>query len=84
MIVLATEHVEREREIQKEKKRSRRVENATPDLYCQEAVRTGHVAARVARSKLAERGKREERKRKKKLIGSGDRYANSDRSEVDA
>lgn len=65
------------------------MENATPDLYCQEAVRTGHVAARVARSKLAERGKKVERKRKKKLIGSGDfqsgdRYANSDRSEVDA
>lgn len=42
------------------------------DLYCQEAVRSGHVAARVARSKLAERGKREERERKATLMGSGD------------
>ena len=50
MIVLAREHVVREREREREryrKKRRRvaRVENATPDLYCQEAVRTGHVAA---------------------------------------
>lgn len=43
------------------------MENATPDLYCQEAVRTGHVAARVAISKLAERGKKVERKKKKEV-----------------
>ena len=40
------------------------MENATPDLYCQEAVRTGHVVARVAIEVGRKRKKGREKKKK--------------------
>ena len=74
MIVFARKHVERERErerekIQKEEKKSQSGECDT-DIAKR---RSGQVTWwREWQSKLAERGKREERERKETQIGSGD------------
>ena len=86
-IVLATEHVERERDTER-KEESQSGECDTGFIL----PRGGQDRSRGGKSGKIEAGrkrKKVERKRKKKLIGSGDfqsgdRYANSDRSEVDA